>query len=109
MKNRYKILIIIVIVLVVFFTVTFERRYEAINAFYLSTQIYDKEKLCNTLHGKCDFSYSSCDFVEDVKCLAIGGETLSKPDEWRCLDVNNCVMYAMDIPTCHFGEQENEK
>ncbi|GEM_PF-4159036 len=108
MKTRYKILIIIVIVLVVFFTVTFERRYEAINAFYLSTQIYDKEKLCNTIHGKWDFTYNTCDFVEDVKCLAIGGEPLSKPDEWRCLDVNNCVMYAMDIPTCHFGEQENE-
>ena len=108
MKTRLLILIVVLIAIIIFFTVTFERRYEAISAFYHSTQIPDKEKLCNTLHGRWDFTYNTCDFVEDVKCLAIGGEPLNKPDEWRCLDVDNCVMEAMSIPTCHFGEIENE-
>ena len=106
---KIKLLIIVTLIAVtIFFTISFERRYEAINAFYLSTQIDDKEKLCSTIHGKWDFTYNTCDFVEDVKCMAIGGEYLNKPDEWRCPDADNCVMEAMDIPTCHFGEKENE-
>ena len=102
MKTRLLIIIVILIIVVLFFIVTFERRYEAISAFYHSTQISNKEKLCNTIHGKWDSTYNTCDFVEDVKCMAIGGEPLNKPDEWRCLDVNDCVMEAMDISTCHF-------
>jgi hypothetical protein len=102
MKTKLLILIVVLIVIIIFFTVTFERRYDAINAFYLSTQISDKEELCSMIYGRWDSTYNTCDFVEDVKCMAIGGEPLNKPDEWRCLDVNDCVMEAMDIPTCYF-------
>ena len=105
MKTRLLIIIVILIIVVLFFTVTFERRYEAITAFYHSTQISDKEELCSTIHGKWDSTYNTCDFVEDVKCMAIGGEPLNKPDEWRCLVVNDCVMATIDISTCHFGDK----
>lgn len=108
MKTRLLILIVVLIVIIIFFTVTFERRYEAISAFYHSIQISDKEELCSTIHGKWDSTYNTCDFVEDVKCMVIGGESLMKPDEWRCLDMNNCYINSMDISTCHFdGEKEN--
>lgn len=106
MKTRLLILIIALIAITIF-TITFERRYEAISAFYHSTQISDKENLCYVIRGKWDSGHNTCDNVEDVKCLAIGGEPLTKPNEWRCPEgIDNCVMEAMNIATCHF---ENEK
>ena len=102
--NKKIIVIAIIIGMVMLFTIAFENRYHLLSSFIYSKTIEEKSELCKTITGEWDKDHNTCDYVEDVQCLAIGGKTIEcKPYEWRCpANDPECVVPAICIPVCSF-------
>ena len=103
MKKHY-LIIVIIIGIAVFFVIAFENRYQLFSLIIYSITIEEKSELCKTINGEWDKDHNSCDNIEDVKCLAIGGNAIGcKPYEWQCPgDDPECVVPAICIPVCSF-------
>ena len=103
MKKHY-LIIVIIIGIAVFFAIAFENRYQLFSSIIYSITIEEKSELCKTITGEWDKDHNTCDNVEDVQCLAIGGKTIAcKPYEWQCpADDPECDVPTICIPTCFF-------
>lgn len=102
--NKKIIVITIIIGIVLFFAIAFENRYNLFSLMFYSVTIEEKSELCKTINREWDEAHNTCDYVEDVQCLAMGGKPIEcKSRKWRCpQDNQDCDLPAMCIPTCSF-------
>lgn len=102
--NKKITVVIIIIGIIVFFAIASENRYRLFSSIIYSATIEEKPELCKIINGKWDTDHNSCDYVENVQCLAIGGNPIKcKPYEWQCPGNDpKCDVPAMCIPVCSF-------